>query len=62
MKVQMMVNYMHVGNYDLDKLSDETLGALTRGMLLQARDANDRETEVNWKVAKLDNDGDEIPF
>ena len=63
MKVQMHVNYSHIGTFDLDNLSDETLGALTRGMLQQARDEKGDYNEVSWKVAKLDDEtGDEIPF
>ncbi len=62
MKIQLHVNYCHCGNYELDNLSDEALGALTRGMLTQARDDDNKESDVSWKAAKLNDTGDEIPF
>lgn len=61
MKVQMRVDYYDVGIYELDSLSDKTLGALTRGMLQQATDKADVR-EVTWKTAKKDENGDELPF
>lgn len=62
MKVQMTVNYSNCGVYELDNLSDEVLGAIVRGMMQQCRDEKNDYNEVSFRVAKLGDNGDEIPF
>ncbi len=65
-RVQLTISYSECGQFDLEDLSNEVLGAITRAALNQSTiDApNQSYRDVTWKpILEKDSDtGDDIPF
>ena len=66
-RVQLVIGYSESGQFDLENLSDEVFGAVTRAALNQATNPDStsfKYQDVTWKpILEKDPDaGDDIPF